>query len=131
MHEWLKGNEPDKQCSAGALGCSETLAHNEIDFSRLFSNLQLPLSVITDVDMFILLIILLIYPSAQHSNHGLSEATPPTPAEYAQGLPLSCTLCGRWVCGQVGVPVSDAVQFARVVLPTLQYSTTIVQSVTN
>ena len=47
------------------LGCSETLAHNEIDFSRLFSNLQLPLSVITDVDMFILLIILLIYPSAQ------------------------------------------------------------------
>ena len=28
------------------LGCSETLAHNEIDFSRRFGNLQLPSSVI-------------------------------------------------------------------------------------
>ena len=28
------------------LGCSETLAHNEIDLSRRFGNLQLPSSVI-------------------------------------------------------------------------------------
>ena len=37
------------QCSTGltpALGCSETLAHNETDFSRRFRNLQLPSSLI-------------------------------------------------------------------------------------
>ena len=65
------------------------------------------------------------------SNHGLSVATPPTPAEYAQSLLLSYALVWTVVCGQVGVTVDPTWFNLQGGAPTLQYSITIVQSVTN
>ena len=65
------------------------------------------------------------------SNHGLSEATSPTPSEYARGLPLSCALVWTVVCGQVGVTVDPTWFNLQGGAPTLQYSTTIMQSDTN
>ena len=66
------------------------------------------------------------------SNHGLSEATPPTPAEYAQSLLLSCALVWTAVCGQVGVTVDPTIWFNwQGGALTLQYNITIMQSDTN